>query len=84
MGKKKKSLYTEEFKREAVRILLSSELTLAEVANDLGIGDKILREIKHRSWLSDVRQGIATAEREQADGEGLSVDEAFSHLKLGA
>ena len=42
MGRQKQPRFTEEFKLEAVRILLSSDLTHAEVAEDLGVGKSTL------------------------------------------
>jgi len=38
MGKKERRTFTEEFKREAVRLTESSGRTIAQVADDLGIG----------------------------------------------
>jgi transposase len=40
MGKQASPKFTDEFKREAVRILLNSERALIEVAEDLGIKNK--------------------------------------------
>lgn len=34
--------YTEEFKREAVRLMASSGKSIAEVARDLGVNDSVL------------------------------------------
>jgi len=38
MGKRERRVFTEEFKREAVRLVETSGLTIRQVANDLGIG----------------------------------------------
>ncbi len=37
MGQKKQPKFTDEFKREAVRILLSYDRTISEIATNLGI-----------------------------------------------
>ena len=43
MAKRKQKKYPEEFKREAVRLLLArGERTVAEIANDLGVSPKQL------------------------------------------
>lgn len=47
---------TEEFRREAVRIALSSGLPRARVAADLGIGKSTLRH-----WISQYRSSDLTA-----------------------
>lgn len=41
MAKHQKA-YTEEFKREAVRLMASSGKAIAEVARDLGVNDSVL------------------------------------------
>ena len=38
MGKRERRTFTEEFKREAVRLTEASGRTIAQVADDLGIG----------------------------------------------
>jgi transposase len=38
MGKRERRVFTEEFKRESVRLVHTSGLTIKQVANDLGIG----------------------------------------------
>lgn len=42
MGQKKQPKFADEFKREAVRILLSCDRSPAKVAADLGIGKSML------------------------------------------
>jgi len=44
----KKSKFSEEFKREAVRLALQGEKTQAEIANDLGISAFTLSQWKSR------------------------------------
>lgn len=42
MGKRTRRDFTEDFKREAVRLVATSGRTIAEIANDLGIGRSTL------------------------------------------
>jgi transposase len=46
--KKEKRVFTEEFKRESVRITETSDRTVAQVAEDLGIGLSTLTRWKRR------------------------------------
>lgn len=45
--------YTEEFREEAVRLVLESRSTLAEVAGDLGVNTWTLR-----GWVKKYREGL--------------------------
>ena len=47
----KRQAYDEEFKREAVRILITSGRTVVDVADDLGIGRSSLTK-----WKSNFRE----------------------------
>ena len=38
MTKQKRRVFTEEFKREAVRLIETSGRTITQIANDLGVG----------------------------------------------
>jgi len=38
MNKRERRLFTEEFKREAVRLIETSGRTIAQIAEDLGVG----------------------------------------------
>lgn len=51
--------YTEDFKREAVRLMESSEKPIAEIARDLGINDNNL--YRWRGQYSDQEVGKARA-----------------------
>ena len=57
MGRKKQPKFTDEFKREAVRILLSCDRTLAEVAADLGIGKSTLGRWKSEQQEAELLAG---------------------------
>lgn len=48
MGKKKQAQFSDEFKREAVRILMTGGRTIGEVADDLGIGKSTLGTWKRK------------------------------------
>jgi transposase len=50
------SSYPAEFRREAVRLVLHTDKTAAQVAKDLGISDKTLG-----NWVRAERQGQARA-----------------------
>lgn len=54
--------YTEEFKREAVRIALTSGLSRQRVAKDLGVGKSTLGK-----WISQYRPADVAASSDQAD-----------------
>lgn len=57
MGQKKQPKFTDEFKREAVRILLSCDRSLAEVATDLGIGKSTLDRWKSEQQEAELLAG---------------------------
>ncbi|WP_169739797.1 IS3 family transposase [Actinospica robiniae] len=65
MGKQQNPVYSEEFKRDAVRLVTSSGRTRAEVARELGISGETLR-----TWVR-----AFAAEGEAAGGSDLSADE---------
>lgn len=54
--------HTEEFKREAVRIALTSGLTRDRVAADLGVGKSTLNR-----WLSQYRPAELATSSQQTD-----------------
>ncbi|VAV87063.1 Mobile element protein [hydrothermal vent metagenome] len=57
MGKKKQPHFTEEFKQEAVRILITSGRSIAEVADDLGVGKSTLGKWKRRITEAELLAG---------------------------
>lgn len=65
VGKQQNPVYSEEFKRDAVRLATSSKRTRAEVARELGISGETLR-----TWVR-----AFAAEGEVAGGSDLSADE---------
>lgn len=57
MAKKFKPEYTDEFKREALRILKTSGRSMGEVAEDLGIGKSTLGGWKRKFRDADLLAG---------------------------
>ena len=49
--------FTEEFKREAVRILTTSGQSITSVASDLGIGKSTLKRWRHMITEQDLLSG---------------------------
>ena len=64
--KSKGKRYTEEFKREAVRLISTSGLSVQKVASDLGISNTALgRWAKQYAIDNGSCEGLTTAEREE-------------------
>jgi transposase len=57
MSKREKRTFTEEFKREAVRLTETSGRTIAQVADDLGLGLSTLTRWKRRYREADLLAG---------------------------
>ena len=57
MGKNSKQQFTDEFRREALRILQMSGRTVGEVAEDLGIGKSTLSTWKRKCRDADLLAG---------------------------
>jgi transposase len=58
--------YPPEFKAEAVRLVASSDCSLARLAKDLGVADQTLRNwVRHAEIEDGVRDGLAPSEREE-------------------
>ncbi len=53
------AIHSDEFKRDAVRIALTSGLTRRQVASDLGVGLSTLRK-----WIRAISEGARVAERD--------------------
>ena len=65
----RRSNYPEEFRREAVRLVLTTDKSAAQVARDLGVSDKTLG-----NWVR--------AEQDQAKPGALSEDERLELKRL--
>ena len=58
--------FSDEFKRDAVEIVRSSDKPIAEVARELGIYDSTLGNwVKQDEINRGVRDGVSTSEREE-------------------
>jgi transposase len=57
MSQRKRPTYTDEFKREAVRLTQTSERTIRQVAEDLGIGFSTLTKWKRKFQEEDLLSG---------------------------
>jgi transposase len=57
MGRGERRTFTEEFKQEAVRLTETSGRTIAQVADDLGIGLSTLTRWKRRYREADLLSG---------------------------
>jgi len=57
MGKRERRIFTEEFRREAVRLTGTSGRTIVQVANDLGLGLSTLTRWKRQHRDADLLAG---------------------------
>ena len=57
MVKRERRIFREEFKREAVRLVQTSGLTIAKVSEDLGIGLSTLTRWKRQYREADLLSG---------------------------
>ena len=58
--------YTDEFKREAVRLLRTGERTIPQLAKDLGVSPQSLRNWSTQLDVDEGRaEGLSSAEREE-------------------
>ena len=68
MNERKRPTFTDEFKREAVRLTLTSERTIRQVADDLGIGFSTLTKWKRKFYEADLLSGPMTTWRKNWRG----------------
>jgi len=58
--------YTDEFKREAVKLLRTSERTIPQLAKELGVSPQSLRNWSTQLNVDEGKaEGLSTAEREE-------------------
>jgi len=58
--------YTDEFKREAVKLLRTGERTIPQLAKDLGVSPQSLRNWSTQLDVDEGRaEGLSSAEREE-------------------
>jgi transposase len=73
MAKRKQKMYPEEFKREAVRLMLArGERTVAEIASDLGVSSKQLY-----NW----RRTYGTERELARNAEGETLEQEVRRLR---
>lgn len=68
---KKRPIYSEEFRRDAVELLRTSGKSLSQVARDLGVADVTLRK-----WRESLLGGSGGRGRDAVGGEGYPVASA--------
>jgi transposase len=68
---KKRSSYTPEFRREAVRLVVEQGLTAAKVAEDLGVSRNTMY-----TWVQELREEI------EAKGHGVQRSESEELRRL--
>ena len=61
--------YTDEFKREAIRLQESSGKTVAEIERELGLSHNLLRQWKKRFQIDDETNSLELNEVEQLKRE---------------
>ena len=65
-AKRPRRKFSDEFKRDAVEIVNSSDKSIAQVARELGIYDSTLGNwVKQDEINRGVRDGVSTSEREE-------------------
>ena len=71
------SKYPEEFRRDAVKLVLSSpQRTVAEIAGELGVNRETLR-----LWVKAAREGTALTSRAGSDPVGVEEREELRQLR---
>ncbi|MCK1544308.1 transposase [Bradyrhizobium sp. 179] len=76
-GRQRRS-FTEDYKRQAVELAVSSGRSIGSVAKELGLRDSVLRR-----WLDKVRQEPASAAwRPTTQGTPMSADQASEIARL--
>ncbi|RME58537.1 hypothetical protein D6779_06275 [Candidatus Parcubacteria bacterium] len=74
---KTRKKYSKEFKENAVRLMMESELSPTEIARDLGIH----RSILHR-WRKELISPGANPQAQGKDKELLRLEKEIAELKL--
>lgn len=67
MAEKKK--YSEEFKRDAIRLQESSGKSIHEIEKELGLSHNLLRQWKKRYQVNEESNGLERSEVEQLKAE---------------
>ena len=77
----RQSKYPEEFRRETVRLVLSSDKSLAEVARDLGVNDKTIGYWVHSDKYRQERHAKPGALSENERTELVRLRKEVAELK---
>ena len=64
--------YTEDFKREAVRLVRESAHPVAQVARDLGILEHVWSRWRTQHWPAEAQGPTPVAQRAEAEAEELT------------
>jgi transposase len=74
----RRSQYPEEFRREAVRLVLTTDKSMAEVGRDLGINYKTLGNWVHQEQERQAKEGLpgALSENERLELKRLRKENA--------
>jgi len=78
----RRSNYPEEFRREAVRLVLTTDKTRAEVSRDLGVSYKTLGNWVHQELTRQARDGVPNALSENERLELWRLRKENSDLKV--
>jgi transposase len=73
--KRKRRSFTPQYRRDAAALVLDADRTIAEVADELGVGHRLLSK-----WVSDERARREAARA--AAGEPLTFNERFELERL--
>lgn len=65
----KKKSYSDEFKRDAIRLHETSGKSVGEIERELGLSHNLLRQWKKRYQVDDVTSDLERSEVEQLKGE---------------
>jgi transposase len=78
----RRSNYPEEFRREAVRLVLTTDKTRAEASRDLGVSYKTLGNWVHQEQARQSRDGDPSAQSENERLELRRLRKENSDLKI--
>jgi transposase len=79
---KKKSNYSEEFKRDALQLLKSSGKSRNAIERDLGLSQALLRQWEIRYQVTPDSQGLERSELEQLKAEVRRLQKENETLRM--
>jgi transposase len=77
-----KKQYTDEFKRDAIRLLEMSGKTVTEVENELGVTHGLLRKWQKRFQVNPVSEQLELSEVEQLKAELRSMKRELEMTRM--